>query len=138
MPATGSYSAQYVDATRARVTEQLRTYRGFAAAATTDDATRAVQAWAPVYFASLVVGLEHAFVHRRVAAGGGATALDEVRTLAASIERHGGVLTVDPATPYDAGTAVLGVAEGSLIALDDDRFERLADAFLAEIEARYT
>lgn len=139
MPGAMSYSTQYVEATRARVAEQITMYQRFAAAATTPAAAEAIREWGPVYFASLVVGLEHAFVHR---AGDhprpGPAVLDEMRTIATSIERHDGFLTVDPATPYDPAASVLGLEPGASIALDVVRFERLAEAFLTAIDATFT
>lgn len=135
---TTTYSRHYVDATRARVEAQVASFRGFAAAATTPDAAVAVEAWAPIYFASLVVGLDHAFVHRGRAGGDGADVLDEVRLIATAIEAHDAVMTVDPAIGYDPARAVLGLRPGAPIELDDVAFERLADAYLSEIAARFT
>lgn len=139
MPGTTAYSTQYVEATRARVAQQITMYRGFAAAATTPAAAEAIREWGPVYFASLVVGMEHAFVHRTDDhTRPGADVLGEVRTIATSIERHDGVLTVDSATPYDPTGSVLGLEPGAPIALDVVRFERLAGAFLSAIDATFT
>lgn len=138
MQAATTYSRQYIDATRARVAEQLATFRRFASVATTPDAAATIAAWSPVYFGSLVVGLDHAFVHRRRdPAQHGGDVLDEVRVLAASIAEHGGVLTLDEHVPYDSERSVTGTHPGALIDIDDVTFERLADAYLAAIEARY-
>ncbi len=139
MQAATTYSHQYIVATRARVAEQLATFRRFASVATTPDAAAAITAWAPVYFGSLVVGLDHAFVHRRRdAAQHDADVLDEIRTLASSIAEHGGVLTLDPTVPYDHERSTTGARPGTLIVVDDVTFEHLADAYLAAIEARYS
>lgn len=138
MQAATTYSRQYIDATRARVAEQLATFRRFASVATTPDAATTIAAWSPVYFGSLVVGLDHAFVHRRRdPAQLDVDVLDEVRVLAASIAEHGGVLTLDPTVPYDPQRSVTGARPGALIDVDDVSFERLANAYLAAIEARY-
>lgn len=138
MQAATTYSRQYLDATRTRVAEQLATFRRFASVATTPDAAATIAAWSPVYFGSLVVGLDHAFVHRRRdAAQRDGDVLDEVRVLASSIAEHGGVLTVEDDTPYDPERSVTGARPGALINLGDVDFERLAEAYLAAIEARY-
>jgi hypothetical protein len=138
MQAATTYSRQYIDATRARVAEQLATFRRFASVATTPDAAATITAWSPVYFGSLVVGLDHAFVHRRRdPAQRDGNVLDEVRVLAASIAEHGGVLTLDEHVPYDPDRSVTGARPGALIDIDDVTFERLADAYLGSIEASY-
>jgi hypothetical protein len=64
--------------------------------------------------------------------------LNEVRVLAASVTEHGSVMVIPRGIKLDPDTSVLGFAEGEEIILDGDAFERLFDAFLAEVEAKFT
>lgn len=78
-------------------------------------------------------------MHRaRGAEGKDGNPLNEVRVLCDGIVEHGG--TVGPAKPIrlDPAWTVLGHAEGDPIALGEEDLRRLADAFFAEIELRFT
>lgn len=90
------------------------------------------------YFNDLVLMLELAFVHRlRNAEGKDGNALNEVRLVATSLLTNGGRMLADKQIKLRPETSVLGYAEGDVIAVDQDRFLRLADAFLTGIAARY-
>jgi hypothetical protein len=62
--------------------------------------------------------------------------INEVRTLAESVTEHGSVMTVPKGIKLSAETSVLGFEPDEEISLDGDAFERLFDAFLAEVEAK--
>jgi hypothetical protein len=64
--------------------------------------------------------------------------LNEVRVLAASVTEHGSVVVIPRGIKLAPDTSVLGFTEGEEIILDGDAFERLLDAFLAEVEAKFT
>jgi hypothetical protein len=64
--------------------------------------------------------------------------LNEVRVMAGSVTENGSVMTIPKGIKLDPDTSVLGFAEGEEISLDGDAFERLFDAFLAEVEAKFT
>jgi hypothetical protein len=64
--------------------------------------------------------------------------LNEVRAIAESVTEHGSVMVVPRGIKLDPETSVLGFAEGEEISLDGDSFERLFDAFLAEVEEKFT
>ena len=64
--------------------------------------------------------------------------LNEVRAIAESVIEHGAVMTVPKGIRLAPETSVLGFAEGEEISLGEDAFERLFDAFLAEVEAKFT
>ena len=64
--------------------------------------------------------------------------LNEVRVLATSITEHGSVVVIPRGIKLAPDTSVLGFEEGEEISLDGDAFERLFDAFLAEVEAKFT
>jgi uncharacterized protein (UPF0548 family) len=64
--------------------------------------------------------------------------LNEVRAIAESVTEHGAVMTVPRGIKLTSETSVLGFGDGEEISLDGDAFERLFDAFLAEVEAKFT
>lgn len=62
--------------------------------------------------------------------------LNEVRAIAESVTEHGSVMAIPRGIKLDPENSVLGFAEGEELSLDGDAFERLFDAFLAEVEER--
>jgi hypothetical protein len=64
--------------------------------------------------------------------------LNEVRVIAEAVIEHGAVMTVPKGIKLRAEDSVLGFEEGDEITLDGDSFERLFDAFLAEVEEKFT
>jgi uncharacterized protein (UPF0548 family) len=62
--------------------------------------------------------------------------LNEVRAVAESVTEHGSVMAIPRGIKLDPESSVLGFAEGEEISLDGDAFERLFDAFLAEMEEK--
>lgn len=120
-----TYPQEYIDDGRAFV------------AARVDAVTAA--GGSPALLDALVLVLDHWFVHRmRGAEGKDGNPLNEVRMLANSISQHRGVLQADSTIRYKDDTSVLGLAIGEEIVLDVERFERLASAYFAEIESRFT
>ncbi len=136
MPGAAAYPATYVQAARDEIAAQVQAYRdlvGAASKASGMSLTRvdaALAAFEPAFFNNLLVALEMRFVHRSRSGG----PLDEVRLLAAALSNNGGVLAADPAMPYDAGKAMLGLDFGDRVALNADDFAALSAAFLAAIE----
>ena len=129
-----SYPQAYVDACRARIAHQLKTYRALAKTATPPTVT----AFEPAFFNNLLIALDARFAHRpRIADGHDGNPLDEVRLLARSLMADGGVLAEREPVGYQPATAVLGIDIGDRIALNADDFEALCAAFLAEIESRF-
>jgi hypothetical protein len=62
--------------------------------------------------------------------------INEVRALAESVTEHGSVMAVPRGVKLAGESSVLGFEEGEEISLDGDAFERLFDAFLAEVEEK--
>jgi len=86
----------------------------------------------------LVVGLDGWFSLRNPKVEGrDGNPINEVRVLAESVTEHGAVMTVPRGIKLRPEASVLGFEEGEEISLDGDAFERLFDAFLAEVEAKY-
>ncbi len=63
--------------------------------------------------------------------------LNEVRVIAEAVIEHGAVMTVPKGIKLRSEDSVLGFEEGDEITLDGDAFERLFDAFLAEVEEKF-
>ena len=134
MLGVSSYKKAYVDECRARVEAQLAAWRKLVAGA--DKA--AVAAFAPSYFATMVLAIDHYFLHRlRNQEGKNGNSLNELRMLCNSIQENGGMLAEDSTIKYDAARSVAGIAIGKKIALDEATFARLAGAFFDEIERKY-
>jgi hypothetical protein len=64
-------------------------------------------------------------------------ALNEVRVLANSIMETDGVMAADSQIKFKDGS-IVGYEAGDTIALSEADFRKLADAFFAEIEARFS
>jgi uncharacterized protein (UPF0548 family) len=62
--------------------------------------------------------------------------INEVRAIAESVTEHGSVMAIPRGVRLAAESSVLGFEEGEEITLDGDAFERLFDAFLAEVEEK--
>jgi hypothetical protein len=85
----------------------------------------------------LVPALDRWFAIRNPKAEGrDGNPINEVRAIAESVTEHGAVMAVPRGIKLASETSVLGFEEGEEISLDGDAFERLLDAFLAEVEAR--
>ncbi|HEV7760642.1 MAG TPA: hypothetical protein VGO78_16675 [Acidimicrobiales bacterium] len=137
MLGVSSYPQAFVDGCRQRLDTLLRTYDELQAAAGAD-AGDAASAFEAQFFANLVLVLDHSFMHRlRGVEGKDGNPLNEVRLLTGSLLEHDGVLTAEKTIKYDAGRAVVGIALGDEIRLDEKSFRLLADAYFAEIEKRF-
>src|SRR5262249_51360498 len=132
--AASSYAKEYIDASRARIDTQLAAYKRLST-----DRGKGKEAFEREFFNNLVVVLEASFVHRtRALEGKDGNPLNEVRMLAASILRNDGVLAADKTIRYRPQSAVLGLEPGDEIRLDARGFTKLADAFFAELRARFS
>jgi hypothetical protein len=77
-------------------------------------------------------------VHRiRAVSGKDGNPLNEVELLTESLMNHDGVLEGNNVIKYVPEQSVLGLELGERIRLGAAQFERLATAFLAEIEHRF-
>jgi hypothetical protein len=139
MLAVTSYPEVYVQLTAAKVEEQLAAYAALAAAVKGNaKAEAALAAFAPGYFNSMLLALDHHFMHRmRGAEGKDGNPINEVRMLVDSIMENDGVLRENKTIKYKAEKAVAGISVGETVALDAETFERLAKAYVAEIGKRF-
>ncbi len=136
MLGVSTYEKPYIDACRARTEAQLGAYRALAKAA---KSKAAVEAFAPTFFNNAVLALDHCFMHRlRTKEGKDGNPLNEVRVLSNSLMENGGRLAADKAIKLKPESSVLGLEVGDEIALGEDDFARLSEAFYAEIETKFT
>jgi hypothetical protein len=136
-----TYTRDELDHVRAAVAGQLAAYRRLAEAvdaAGDPRAQAALEAFEPRFAEALTLALDRSFVHRlRAVAGKDGNPLNEVAVLAESLLVDGGAVRPSSGIKLDREQAVLGLAPGDAIALSAADFERLAEAFLGEIEARF-
>jgi hypothetical protein len=136
-----TYDKRYIDSCRARVDAAVSLFRKQAG-------KKAAEGFEHRFFNDQVLLLDYMFVHRLVGIEGkDGNALNEVRVVCNSLLLNDGKLQVDkrPGWPSSAGSgitlppakSVLGLQRGDRIELTEADFVRLADAFFAEIEARY-
>jgi len=137
--AVTSYSEVYVQLTAAKVDEQLAAYADLAAAVKGNPkAEAALAAFAPGYFNTALLALDHHFMHRmRGAEGKDGNPLNEVRMLSDSLMENDGVLKENKTIKYKADKAVAGIAMGQAIAMDVETFGRLAKAYVEELGKRF-
>ena len=134
-----TYTLQELDNATIAIEQQLAAYTALRSAAAADPAaTSALDAFEPILLENLLLALDRRFVHRlRGSAGKDANPLNEVELLTESLLNNGGVLRANNVIKLVAEQTVLGFEVGDRIVLDAQQFERLARAFLAEIDAKF-
>jgi hypothetical protein len=86
----------------------------------------------------VLLALDRRFVHRvRPVSGKDTNPVTELELVAESLVEHEGVFTTNKAITYVVDRSVLGLRDGDRIAPDADAVERLAHAYLAELEVRF-
>ncbi len=144
MLSVSAYPQGYIDKARARIAEQVAVYAELArelrgAGSAASGAMTALDAVEPEYFANLVIALDSHFVHRsRGQERKDGNAMNEVRVLVSSIQKHDSVMTAEKGIRLDAVRSVLGIEYGERIRIHADGFERLAAAFFEALEATYS
>jgi hypothetical protein len=124
---------EHDDATAA-VEGSLAAYRELAASADAE----ALQAFEPLFCEDLALALDRRFVHRlRVVAGKDANAVNELELIADALLNNDGVFRTNKVIKWVPEATVLGLRDGDRIEIRADDFERLARAFLAELQARF-
>jgi len=124
------YPKEYVASRRARIADAVAAY---SALPSVDEGFESV------FFDNLLLALELSFVHRgRGMEGKDGNPLNEVRMLCSSLLEHDGVFTAEKSIKLVPERSVLGYEFGAAIALDEEQFTRIADAFFAEIERRFS
>jgi hypothetical protein len=122
-----AYEPEELENARSAVKKQLADWR----AAGADGDLEAT------YFNSLVLSLDRPFVHRiRKMTGKDTNPLSEVELLVDSLIGNAGRFAAGTVIKYEPERSVLGLGPGDEIRLTADDYERLATAFLDELEKR--
>jgi hypothetical protein len=136
------YTDEEIKAASTAMYAQLAAYKKLASAvdkSTSDSARSALETFEPIFLNNLILALDRFFVHRvRMVTGKDGNPLNEVELLVDSLMNNDGVLrgnNVIKLTPEDS---VLKLNVGDRITLTSDDFERLCEAFLAEVEAKFS
>ena len=139
MLGVGTYSPGFIATCQEQFEEQLGQLKALEAAAKGSKAEAALQAFVPGYLKSLVLALDHMFMHRlRGKEGKDGNPCNEVRLLAASILEQSGVMTADKTIKYNPAKSITGSAVGNAIVLTPDMVERLAQAYFEDIAAKFS
>ena len=121
-----SYAPQEIETARATVRKQVADWQASGAGGDLET----------TYFNTAVVALDRPFVHRiRKFTGKDTNPLSEVEILVDSLTT-GGRLDVGSVIRYEQEKTVLGLAPGDEIRVSASDYERLATAFLDEVEKR--
>jgi hypothetical protein len=135
-----TYTQEELDHARTAIHEQLAAYRALADAIDGRDpkARAALDALEPILFNNMTLVLDRYFVHRlRGVTGKDGNPLNEVELLSESLMNNDAVLRGNNVVKFVPERSVTGLEPGERIRIDAARFERLADAFLADLEAKF-
>ena len=136
MLSVNKYPQDYIDACRARVKAQVSTYRKLIKTTTNDSA---IASFVPVFFNNMAIILDSYFVHRaRTMEGKDGNPLNEVRVICNSLMQNGGAMSADKVIRLNPAKSVLKYEVGDEIRLRESDFLRLAEAYFAEIESKYS
>ena len=98
----------------------------------------ALEAFEPLLFNNMTLVLDRYFVHRlRSVTGKDGNPLNEVELLSDSLMNNGGELRGNHVIKYKPEESVLKLEIEERIRISEAQFERLAKAFLADIESKY-
>jgi hypothetical protein len=135
------YTKQELDDATAAIDEQVAAYKELAGAvaATGDaEAQRALEEFEPLFFSKMVLVLDRYFVHRiRPVTGKDGNPLNETELLAESVMNNGGILRGSKVIKFIPEESVLKLRVGDRVRLTVTDFERLAEAFLADIQRKF-
>jgi hypothetical protein len=129
-----NYPLDFIVACRKRAERQLELYDALA-----KKAGKEADAFAPEFFNTMVLALDHSFMHRlRGKEGKDGNPLNEVRMLAASLLDNEGVMTKDSTIKYDPAKSITSIAIGEKIVLNRKTFGALADGFFGELADKFS
>jgi hypothetical protein len=136
------YTKEEVDHARAAVNQQLAAYKKLVKAVDSSGSdakvTAALEAFEPLFFNNMTLVLDRYFVHRiRVVAGKDGNPLNEVELLTESLLAGDGTLRGNNVIKLVPDESVLKLDIGDRIELTAAQFERLAKAFISEIESKF-
>src|SRR3954454_270216 len=132
-----SYTPEELDRATTAIDRQVAAYKKLVKAIDTSDpkVASAVEDFEPLFFNNLTLALDRPFVHRlRAVSGKDGNPLNEVELLVESLMNNDGVLRGNNVIKLVPDQSVLMLDLGDRIRLSADEFERLAGAFLGELE----
>ena len=134
-----TYTREELENARTVIDAQLAAWRALAEAADGSPKTAAaLEAIEPLLFNNMALVLDRYFVHRlRSVTGKDGNPLNEVELLSESLMNNDGVLRGNNVVKFVPERSVTGLEPGQRIRLGADEFERLARAFLADLEAKF-
>jgi hypothetical protein len=134
-----TYTREELENARTVVDAQLAAWRALAEAADGSPKTAAaLEAIEPLLFNNMALVLDRYFVHRlRSVTGKDGNPLNEVELLSESLMNNDGVLRGNNVVKFVPERSVTGLEPGQRIRLGVDDFERLAGAFLADLEVKF-
>ena len=136
------FTTDELDHARTAVAGQLAAYQNLVKAIDNApqraEAQAALAAFEPLFCSNMVLALDRRFVHRfRSVTGKDGNPLNEVELLADSMMDNDGELRGNSVIKFVPGESVLGLNIGDRISLTAADFERLATAFLDEIDRKF-
>jgi hypothetical protein len=136
------YTQEEFDQCKATIDQQIAAYKALVKAVGGASADKkisaALVAFEVRFFNNMVLVLDRFFVHRiRPVAGKDGNPLNEVELLADSLVNNNGVLRGSTVIKLIPDQSVLKLHPGDPIRLTQKDFERLAAAFLTDLEAKF-
>ncbi|MEA2441098.1 MAG: hypothetical protein QOH76_2522 [Thermoleophilaceae bacterium] len=134
------YTQEELDQARSSIDEQLAAYKALVEEVDASDpkGAAALEAFEPLFVNNMILALDRYFVHRvRMVSGKDGNPLNEVELLSDSLMNNGGILRGNNVIKMTPEESVLKLDVGDPIRPSAAQFERLAEAFLAEIESKF-
>jgi hypothetical protein len=130
-----SYSQEYIDQCRAKVSSQLENYHALVAHVQ-DKAV--IEAFEADFFTNMLFVLDNLFVNRsRTLEKKDGNPLNELRILVNSLLNNDGLMLADKGVKLDPKKSVLKLQVGDKIRLNEAQFVAIFHAYFAEIEAKF-
>jgi hypothetical protein len=135
------YTKHELEAATVAIDKQVVAYNKLSAAveATGDPKVQAaLEGFEPLFFNNMVIVLDRYFVHRlRQVTGKDGNPLNEVELLTESLMNNDGVLRGNKVIKLVPEASVLGLDTGDRIQLTASSFDRLAKAFLTDLDRKF-
>ncbi len=135
-----NYTREELDHARDAVAQELEAYRTLAQAVADGNGggADALARFEPLFFNSMALVLDRYFVHRlRGVTGKDGNPLNEVELLSDSLMNNDGRFRGNNVIKLNTDETVLQLEPGERIEIRAQEFERLAEAFFADLEAKF-
>ncbi|MEX0698950.1 MAG: hypothetical protein WD354_04380 [Acidimicrobiia bacterium] len=136
------YAKEEYEDGKAAVAEQLDFYKKLASVIDNETDKSKVRAafedFRGPFFNNMILMLDRPFVHRlRQVTGKDSNPLNEVEMLCDSLINNKGILREKSPIEYDPDESVVGLDIGDKIRLTAEEFERLSEAFFADLKSKF-